>query len=157
MSDQGSPDQSVKMLESYPLLSGIDLPKDLRQMDQKLLRPLAAELRRFLIECVSQTGGHLAAGLGVVELTIALHYVFNTPYDRLIWDVGHQAYPHKILTGRRDRMCSLRQKGGLSGFPKRAESEYDTFGTGHSSTSIGAALGMAVRPGKKGKTARWWR
>ncbi len=154
MSDQGSSDQTAKMLENYPLLSGIELPKDLRQMDQKLLRPLAAELRRFLIECVSQTGGHLAAGLGVVELTIALHYVFNTPYDRVIWDVGHQAYPHKILTGRRDHMCSLRQKGGLSGFPKRDESEYDTFGTGHSSTSIGAALGMAVAAKQKGENRK---
>jgi 1-deoxy-D-xylulose-5-phosphate synthase len=139
------------MLEEYPLLSSIELPGDLRQLDEKLLRPLAAELRRFLIESVSQTGGHLAAGLGVVELTIALHYVFNTPYDRLIWDVGHQAYPHKILTGRRDDMGSLRQKGGLSGFPKRSESEYDTFGTGHSSTSIGAALGMAVASKQKGE------
>ncbi|MEJ2453826.1 MAG: 1-deoxy-D-xylulose-5-phosphate synthase [Candidatus Thiodiazotropha sp.] len=151
MSEHDSRDQSPQMLEAYPLLSGIDLPGDLRQMDEKLLRPLAAELRRFLIDSVSQTGGHLAAGLGVVELTIALHYVFNTPYDRLVWDVGHQAYPHKILTGRRDRMSSLRQKGGLSGFPKRSESEYDTFGTGHSSTSIGAALGMAVASKQKGE------
>jgi 1-deoxy-D-xylulose-5-phosphate synthase len=142
------------MLEEYPLLSSIDLPGDLRQLDEKLLRPLAAELRRFLIESVSQTGGHLAAGLGVVELTIALHYVFNTPYDRLVWDVGHQAYPHKILSGRRDRMGSLRQKGGLSGFPKRSESEYDTFGTGHSSTSIGAALGMAVASKQKGENRK---
>jgi 1-deoxy-D-xylulose-5-phosphate synthase len=144
-------DQDTQMLEDYPLLSSIDLPGDLRQLEQKLLWPLAAELRRFLIESVSQTGGHLAAGLGVVELTIALHYVFNTPYDRLVWDVGHQAYPHKILTGRRDRMASLRQKGGLSGFPKRSESEFDTFGTGHSSTSIGAALGMAVASKQKGE------
>jgi 1-deoxy-D-xylulose-5-phosphate synthase len=142
------------MLEEYPLLSSIELPGDLRQLDEKLLRPLAAELRRFLIESVSQTGGHLAAGLGVVELTIALHYVFNTPYDRLVWDVGHQAYPHKILSGRRDRMGSLRQKGGLSGFPKRSESEYDTFGTGHSSTSIGAALGMAVASKQKGENRK---
>jgi 1-deoxy-D-xylulose-5-phosphate synthase len=108
-------------------------------------------MRRFLIESVSQTGGHLAAGLGVVELSIALHYVFNTPYDRLVWDVGHQAYPHKILTGRGRRMGSLRQKDGLSGFPKRCESEYDCFGTGHSSTSIGAALGMAVAAKQKGE------
>jgi 1-deoxy-D-xylulose-5-phosphate synthase len=142
------------MLEAYPLLSGIDQPGDLRQLEPKLLRPLAVELRRFLIESVSQTGGHLAAGLGVVELTIALHYVFNTPNDRLIWDVGHQAYPHKILTGRRDLMHSLRQKGGLSGFPKRSESEYDTFGTGHSSTSIGAALGMAVASKQKGASRK---
>jgi 1-deoxy-D-xylulose-5-phosphate synthase len=151
MSDHDSSDQASRMLEEYPLLSSIELPGDLRQLDENLLRPLAAELRRFLIESVSQTGGHLAAGLGVVELTIALHYVFNTPYDRLIWDVGHQAYPHKIITGRRDDMGSLRQKGGLSGFPKRSESEYDTFGTGHSSTSIGAALGMAVASKQKGE------
>jgi 1-deoxy-D-xylulose-5-phosphate synthase len=151
MSDQGSSDPISKMQEAYPLLSGVELPGDLRQLDEKLLRPLAGELRRFLIDSVSQTGGHLAAGLGVVELTIALHYVFNTPYDRLIWDVGHQAYPHKILTGRRERMGSLRQKDGLSGFPKRSESEYDTFGTGHSSTSIGAALGMAVAAKQKGE------
>jgi 1-deoxy-D-xylulose-5-phosphate synthase len=108
-------------------------------------------MRRFLIKSVSQTGGHLAAGLGVVELTIALHYVFDTPYDRLVWDVGHQAYPHKILTGRGERMGSLRQRSGLSGFPKRSESEYDCFGTGHSSTSIGAALGMAVAARQKGE------
>ncbi len=151
MSDQDTSDPTSRMLEQYPLLSDIELPGDLRSLDQKLLRPLAGELRRFLIESVSQTGGHLAAGLGVVELTIALHYVFNTPYDRLVWDVGHQAYPHKILTGRRDRMHSLRQKGGLSGFPKRSESEYDSFGTGHSSTSIGAALGMAVASKQKGE------
>ncbi len=154
MSDQGSSDPIRKMQGAYPLLSGIELPGDLRRLDEKLLRPLAVELRRFLIDSVSQTGGHLAAGLGVVELTIALHYVFNTPYDRLIWDVGHQAYPHKILTGRRERMGSLRQKGGLSGFPKRSESEYDTFGTGHSSTSIGAALGMAVAAKQKGENRK---
>jgi 1-deoxy-D-xylulose-5-phosphate synthase len=154
MSDQVSSDQNTKRLEAYPLLSGIELPGDLRQLDEKLLRPLADELRRFLVESVSQTGGHLAAGLGVVELTIALHYVFNTPYDRLVWDVGHQAYPHKILTGRREQMGSLRQKGGLSGFPKRSESDYDTFGTGHSSTSIGAALGMAVASKQKGENRK---
>ncbi|QYZ65492.1 MAG: 1-deoxy-D-xylulose-5-phosphate synthase [Gammaproteobacteria bacterium (ex Lamellibrachia satsuma)] len=128
----------------YGLLEQVDLPADLRRLEPSQLPQLATELRRFLIETVSQTGGHLAAGLGVVELTIALHYVFDTPADRLIWDVGHQAYPHKILTGRRERMHTLRQKSGLSGFPKRTESEYDVFGTGHSSTSIGAALGMAV-------------
>ncbi|MEJ2592304.1 MAG: 1-deoxy-D-xylulose-5-phosphate synthase, partial [Candidatus Thiodiazotropha sp.] len=151
MSDQGSSDQSPHSQARYPLLSGIDLPGDLRRLEQKKLPALAAELRRYLIESVSQTGGHLAAGLGVVELTIALHYVFDTPYDRLVWDVGHQAYPHKILTGRRERMGTLRQKGGLSGFPKRSESAYDTFGTGHSSTSIGAALGMAVAAKQKGE------
>lgn len=151
MSDKGGSDPGPISQDHYPLLNGIDLPGDLRQLEQRQLRLLANELRRFLIESVSQTGGHLAAGLGVVELTIALHYVFNTPYDRLVWDVGHQAYPHKILTGRRERMSTLRQKDGLSGFPKRSESEYDTFGTGHSSTSIGAALGMAVASKQKGE------
>jgi 1-deoxy-D-xylulose-5-phosphate synthase len=130
--------------ERYPLLFRIDSPADLRRLDESVLPQLATELRGFLIETVSQTGGHLAAGLGVVELTLALHYVFDTPEDRLVWDVGHQAYPHKILTGRRDRMATLRRKGGLSGFPRRDESPYDTFGVGHSSTSIGAALGMAI-------------
>ncbi len=130
--------------QTSSLLQQIDLPEDLRLLEVEQLDALAVELRRFLVESVSRTGGHLAAGLGVVELTIALHYVFDTPRDRLIWDVGHQAYPHKILTGRRDRMRSLRQKGGLSGFLKCAESEYDAFGAGHSSTSIGAALGMAI-------------
>ncbi len=137
--------------DQYPILSQTNLPADLRQLSDRKLPLLAQELRHFLIESVSRTGGHLAAGLGVVELTIALHYVFNTPQDRLVWDVGHQAYPHKILTGRRDRMHSLRQKGGISGFPKRSESAYDTFGTGHSSTSIGAALGMAVAAKQKGE------
>jgi len=126
------------------LLPGIDSPADLRQLDMQQLPALAEELRRYLIESVSKTGGHLAAGLGTVELTIALHYVFNTPHDRLVWDVGHQSYPHKILTGRRDALASIRQKDGLSGFPRREESEYDTFGVGHSSTSISAALGMAA-------------
>ncbi|MES9976287.1 1-deoxy-D-xylulose-5-phosphate synthase [Candidatus Thiodiazotropha sp. LNASS1] len=151
MADKGNPEQRPNRLEAYPLLGKVKLPRDLRQLDQQKLRPLASEMRRFLIDSVSQTGGHLAAGLGVVELTIALHYVFNTPYDRLVWDVGHQAYPHKILTGRGRQMWSLRQKGGVSGFPKRSESEYDSFGTGHSSTSIGAALGMAVAAKQKGE------
>ena len=128
----------------YPLLEHIDLPEDLRSLEEAQLPPLAAELRRYLIETVSKTGGHLAAGLGAVELTIALHYVFNTPDDRLVWDVGHQTYPHKILTGRRTRMATLRQKDGLSGFPQRTESIYDTFGVGHASTAVSAALGMAV-------------
>jgi 1-deoxy-D-xylulose-5-phosphate synthase len=136
----------------FPLLSTVDTPADLRRLSEGELTDLADELRSFLIDTVSRTGGHLAAGLGVVELTIALHYVFNTPEDRLVWDVGHQAYPHKILTGRRSRMPSLRQKGGLSGFPKRAESPYDTFGVGHSSTSVGAALGMAIAAGLRGQT-----
>ena len=127
-----------------PLLSGIDDPAQLRELSIDQLGPLADELRQFVIQSVSDTGGHLAAGLGTVELTIALHYVFQTPEDRLVWDVGHQSYPHKILTGRRDRMSTMRKHGGLAGFPKRDESEYDTFGVGHSSTSISAALGMAI-------------
>ncbi len=127
-----------------PLLDQINCPSDLRELDEKQLRQLADELRAETIDAVSVTGGHLGAGLGVVELTVALHYLFDTPKDRLIWDVGHQAYPHKILTGRRDRIRTLRQPGGLSGFTKRAESEYDPFGAAHSSTSISAGLGMAV-------------
>ena len=126
------------------LLKQIDSPEDLRQLTREQLHGLSAELREFLLNSVSRTGGHLSSNLGTVELTIALHYVFQTPYDRLIWDVGHQSYPHKILTGRRDRMSTLRQYGGISGFPRRSESEYDTFGTAHSSTSISAALGMAL-------------
>jgi 1-deoxy-D-xylulose-5-phosphate synthase len=136
----------------YSLLPLIDTPADLRRLAQEQLPELAEELRSFLIDSVSRTGGHLAAGLGVVELTIALHYVYDTPQDRLIWDVGHQAYPHKILTGRRTRMARMRQKGGLSGFPKRSESLYDTFGVGHSSTSISAAVGMAMAAKLKGET-----
>ena len=128
----------------YPLLQQIRDPSDLRRMPRGQLGALAAQLRAFLLDSVSRTGGHLSSNLGTVELTVALHYVFNTPHDRLVWDVGHQTYPHKILTGRRDRMASLRQFGGLSGFPQRAESAYDAFGTAHSSTSISAALGMAV-------------
>ncbi|WP_041065217.1 1-deoxy-D-xylulose-5-phosphate synthase [Thiolapillus brandeum] len=135
---------------SPSLLEQVDLPEDLRLLDMGQLQPLADELREFLVESVSRTGGHLAAGLGVVELTVALHYVFDTPRDKLVWDVGHQAYPHKILTGRRERMAGLRQKGGLSGFLKCSESEYDAFGAGHSSTSIGAALGMAVAAKQEG-------
>ena len=127
-----------------PLLDEIALPADLRRLPRKQLQTLADELRQETINAVSITGGHLGAGLGVVELTVALHYIFDTPTDRLIWDVGHQAYPHKILTGRRDRIRTLRQGGGLSGFTKRTESEYDPFGAAHSSTSISAGLGMAV-------------
>ncbi len=127
-----------------PLLDSIDSPADLRALDEKQLPQLADELRAFLLYSVGQTGGHFGAGLGVVELTIALHYVYETPDDRLVWDVGHQTYPHKILTSRRERMNSIRQGEGLSGFPKRDESDYDTFGVGHSSTSISAALGMAI-------------
>ena len=128
----------------FPLLASINDPADLRELSNQELKALAEELRQFLIHSISQTGGHLAAGLGTVELTLALHYVFDTPNDRLVWDVGHQSYPHKILTGRREQMPSLRLRGGLAGFPKRGESPYDTFGVGHSSTSISAALGMAI-------------
>ena len=127
----------------YPLLHCINDPSDLRLLPRDQLRDLADELRGFLLDSVAKTGGHLSSNLGTVELTVALHYVYNTPHDRIVWDVGHQTYPHKILTGRRDRMPTLRQMGGLSGFPQRAESDYDTFGTAHSSTSISAALGMA--------------
>ena len=126
------------------LLNSINSPADLRKLSREQLATLAAELRTFLVASVSKTGGHLASNLGVVELTIALHYVYNTPDDRLVWDVGHQTYPHKILTGRRDAMANLRKPAGIAGFPRRNESEYDTFGTGHSSTSISAALGMAI-------------
>lgn len=129
---------------STPLLDGLDDTAALRQLDEGSLLTLADELRAFLLWSVSQTGGHFGAGLGVIELTIALHYVYQTPADRLVWDVGHQAYPHKILTGRRERMQTLRQKDGLAAFPRRSESPYDTFGVGHSSTSISAAMGMAV-------------
>ena len=127
-----------------PLLDGIDSPADLRELDQERLNAVASELRHYLLYTVGKTGGHFGAGLGVVELTIALHYVFNTPDDKLVWDVGHQSYPHKILTGRREQMLTMRQSGGLAAFTNRAESEYDTFGAGHSSTSISAALGMVV-------------
>src|SRR5689334_4693333 len=127
-----------------PLLDQVREPADLRRLDRAQLRQLADELRAETVSAVAVTGGHLGAGLGVVELTVALHHVFDTPHDRLIWDVGHQAYPHKILTGRRDRIRTLRQGGGLSGFTKRAESDFDPFGAAHSSTSISAGLGMAV-------------
>ena len=130
--------------QRYPLLDRVNVPADIRALQKTELRRLAADVREFLIETVSRTGGHLGAGLGAVELTIALHYVFNTPTDKLIWDVGHQAYPHKILTGRKDRFHTIRQYHGLSGFLKRSESEYDTFGAGHASTAISAALGMVA-------------
>lgn len=139
---------------STTLLDKVLFPKDLRELDVMQLPQLAAELREFLLQSVERTGGHFASNLGAVELTIALHYVYNTPIDHLIWDVGHQSYPHKILTGRRDRMHTMRQLGGLAGFPKRSESEYDDFGVGHSSTSIGAALGMAVADKLAGREAR---
>ena len=128
----------------YELLKSIDSPHTLRTLERSQLPALVKQLRDYLIESVSHTGGHLSSNLGTVELTVALHYVFNTPHDRLVWDVGHQTYAHKILTGRREQMNSLRMWQGLSGFPQRVESEYDTFGTAHSSTSISAALGMAV-------------
>lgn len=127
-----------------PLLDTINLPQDLRRLDKKQLPQVAAELRAFLLDSIGKTGGHFASNLGAVELTIALHYVYDTPEDHLVWDVGHQSYPHKILTGRKDQMHTMRRYGGLAGFPKRSESEYDAFGVGHSSTSIGAALGMAA-------------
>ena len=128
----------------FPLLESINSPDDVRALAESQLKPLASELRQFVIQSVAQTGGHLSAGLGTVELTLALHYVYNTPQDKLVWDVGHQSYPHKIITGRREQMASIRQHNGLSGFPKREESPYDSFGVGHSSTSISAALGMSM-------------
>ncbi|MBD3647283.1 MAG: 1-deoxy-D-xylulose-5-phosphate synthase, partial [Pseudomonadales bacterium] len=137
-----------------PLLDTIEYPADLRRLDKAQLEPLANELRHYLLYCVGRTGGHFGAGLGVIELTIALHYVLDTPDDRLVWDVGHQTYPHKILTGRRDRMHTLRQYGGLAPFPDRHESEFDTFGVGHSSTSISAALGMAIAAQIAGRPQR---
>jgi len=141
-------------MSATPLLDTLQLPEDLRRLDRRQLPQLAEELRNFLIDSVSRTGGHLSSNLGTVELTIALHYVFNTPEDRLVWDVGHQCYNHKILTGRRAQMAGLRIHSGISGFPKRSESEYDTFGVGHSSTSISAALGMAVAARQKGENRK---
>src|SRR5438093_7933768 len=135
----------------HPLLESINDPAELRRLARAELPQLARELRAFLLNTVAQTGGHLSSNLGTVELTIALHYVFNTPRDRIVWDVGHQTYPHKILTGRREAMARLRMIGGISGFPRRAESEYDTFGTAHSSTSVSAALGMAQAARLKGE------
>jgi 1-deoxy-D-xylulose-5-phosphate synthase len=128
----------------FELLKTIDNPVDLRALHVGALGPLADELRAFILHSVAKTGGHLSANLGTVELSIALHYVFDTPNDRVVWDVGHQAYAHKILTGRREAMANIRQLGGISGFPRRCESPFDTFGTAHSSTSISAALGMAL-------------
>ncbi len=140
------------MTESrYPLLENIDYPADLRALDAQQMPTVANELRSYLLDSVAMSGGHFAAGLGAIEITTALHYVFNTPHDRIVWDVGHQCYPHKILTGRKDRITSIRTKGGLAPFPKREESEYDHFGVGHSSTSISAALGMAIASGNKRK------
>src|SRR5450631_320128 len=136
------------------LLDNINSPAELRQLTRAQLKPLADELRAFVLDSVSKTGGHLSSNLGTIELTVALHYVFNTPDDRLVWDVGHQTYAHKILTGRREAMARLRMHGGISGFPRRAESEYDTFGTAHSSTSISAALGMAQAARLQGELRR---
>src|SRR3954447_3056567 len=137
-----------------PLLKTIDSPADLKKLPREKLHQVCDELRQYIIDVVSVHGGHFGASLGVVELTTALHYVYNTPYDQLVWDVGHQAYGHKILTGRRDNFHTNRVYKGISGFPKRSESEYDTFGVGHSSTSVSAALGMAVASRYKGETDR---
>ena len=134
----------------YPLLSGINYPADLRALDSHQVSAVANELRAYLLDSVASSGGHFAAGLGAIEITTALHYVFNTPHDRIAWDVGHQCYPHKILTGRKDQITSIRTKYGLAPFPTRAESEYDPFGVGHSSTSISAALGMAIASHQQG-------
>lgn len=128
----------------YKYLFDINSPADIRSFDAAELKTLCAEMREYLVDVISQIGGHFGGGLGTVELTIALHHVFNTPYDKIVWDTGHQAYPHKVLTGRRDQLTRIRQYGGISGFLKRTESEYDDFGAGHASTSISAALGMAA-------------
>src|SRR5271166_4558730 len=144
----------MTLAEDFPLLSKIEAPADLRRLTRAELTSVANELRNYLIQTVSQRGGHFAAGLGTVELTVALHYIFNTPDDRLVWDVGHQAYPHKVLTGRRDLLRTIKQHQGLAPFPTRSESEYDTFGVGHSSTSISAALGMAIGAAARGEKRR---
>src|SRR6187551_1599833 len=144
----------MNAMATTSLLSRIDSPADLRRLSRAELQALATELREYVLQSVSKTGGHLSSNLGTVELTVALHYVFDTPRDRLVWDVGHQTYAHKILTGRREAMSRLRMAGGPSGFPRRTESEYDTFGTAHSSTSISAALGMAVAAQRKGEGRR---
>ncbi|PKM35489.1 MAG: 1-deoxy-D-xylulose-5-phosphate synthase, partial [Gammaproteobacteria bacterium HGW-Gammaproteobacteria-10] len=141
----------MKITGNFPILDSIKLPSDLRKLPKDQLKPLAKELREFLTHTVSISGGHFSAGLGTVELTVALHYVFDTPHDQLVWDVGHQAYPHKILTGRKERMTTIRSRDGICAFPNRAESEYDAFGVGHSSTSISAALGMAIASGLRGE------
>ena len=130
--------------KSYPILDRVEMPSDIRDLDLKELESLASDIREYILDTISKTGGHLAAGLGTVELSIALHYVFNTPVDKIIWDIGHQCYPHKILTGRKNKLDSVRKYNGISGFLKIKESNYDVFGAGHSSTSISAALGMAI-------------
>ena len=144
----------MTLSNEYPLLKDINSPADVRALSKDQLLQLSAELRNYLTHTVSISGGHFSAGLGTVELTVALHYVFNTPVDQLVWDVGHQAYPHKILTGRKDRMPTIRTLGGVSAFPSREESEYDAFGVGHSSTSISAALGMAIASQLRGEDKR---
>src|SRR5450631_496287 len=144
----------MPLAQEFPLLSKLETPADLRALPRRDLPKVAEELRRYLIHTVSRMGGHFAAGLGTVELTVALHAVFDTPHDRLVWDVGHQAYPHKVLTGRRDRLQTIKQHDGLAPFPVRSESEYDTFGVGHSSTSISAALGMAIGAAARGERRR---
>src|SRR5487761_2125974 len=144
----------MTIADDFPLLSKIDSPYDLRVLPRAELAAVADELRRYLILTVSRMGGHFAAGLGTVELTVALHYIFQTPQDRLVWDVGHQAYPHKVLTGRRDTLRTIKQHHGLAPFPTRSESEFDTFGVGHSSTSISAALGMAMASRRRESTRR---
>src|SRR6266540_7535691 len=141
-------------IKAGSLLQTINSPEDLKKLSREKLHQVCDELRQYIIDVVSVHGGHFGASLGVVELTIALHYIFNTPYDQLVWDVGHQAYGHKIITGRRDVFHTNRIYKGISGFPKRSESEYDTFGVGHSSTSIGAALGMSVASAYKGEKKR---
>src|SRR5476651_1341102 len=144
----------MPLADEFPLLSKIETPADLRALPRRDLPKVTEELRRYLIQTVSRKGGHFAAGLGTVELTVALDYVFQTPHDRLVWDVGHQAYPHKVLTGRRDRLSTIKQYEGLAPFPSRTESEFDTFGVGHSSTSISAALGMAIGAAQRGENRR---
>jgi 1-deoxy-D-xylulose-5-phosphate synthase len=139
---------------NYPLLDQISTPDDVRKLSKNQLASLSDEVRRYLTHTVSLSGGHFSAGLGTVELTVALHYVFNTPEDQLVWDVGHQAYPHKILTGRKEQMPTIRTKDGICAFPNRSESEYDAFGVGHSSTSISAALGMAIASNLRGEDKR---
>src|SRR5213594_1920835 len=136
------------------IIEKISSPSDLRQLPIERLQEVADEIRQYILETMSRVGGHTGASLGAIELAVALHYVFNTPHDRLVWDVGHQAYPHKVLTGRRDRLHTIKQDGGLAPFPARHESEYDTFGVGHSSTSISAALGMAVAAARTGSDRR---
>ena len=141
----------MEPINAGPILSQINSPADLKKLDKVQLQEVCNELRQFIVDCVSVNGGHFGASLGVVELSVALHYAMNTPYDQLVWDVGHQAYGHKILTGRRDVFHTNRKYGGISGFPKRDESEYDAFGVGHSSTSISAVLGMAIASKLKGE------